>query len=419
MKGSFVLQGISKSLKRVINYRVHLGNSIYFKYSTGEKILPSDWNKKEKRTVGVDSKKAIYRKNRDLWIQISRYPAFYESIINTYKISGETITKDILKTEFDKEFKLIDVSKNDISFLKAYDEYIQEMRDLQDVTIGTIKKQVSIKNSVIEFKKDKGFKINFDNIDKTFYNRYIAWARKTKEYQNNTVGRYIGGIKTFLNWATERGYNTKTDYIKFTRPSAPANTITLTEKELIQLFEFDFSENKRLNKARDIFCFGAFTGMRFSDYSSITKKNISGNSILTTMQKTKGKVVIPMNYYSQKILEKYNFNIPIISNQKLNDYIKEACEIAEINDEVNEVRYIGSKRTDTIHKKYEMISSHTARRTFATIAMSKNADPFAVMKITGHKDIKTFMKYVNVTDSQTTKLMTDIFGAPESNLKAV
>ncbi|MCK5776922.1 MAG: site-specific integrase [Bacteroidales bacterium] len=419
MKGAFVLQGISKSHKRVINYRVHLGNRIYFKYSTGEKITLDNWDKNKKQPVGIDSKKAIYRENRTIWSQLIRYPAFFDSIINTYKISGETITKDIFKMEFDKEFKLIDVSKDDISFLKAYEEFIQEMRDLQDVTIGTIKKQVSIKNSIIQFKKDKGFKIDFDNIDKTFYNRYVAWARKTKEYQNNTVGRYIGGIKTFLNWATERGYNTKTDYIKFVRPSAPANAFTLTESELIKLFDFDFSENKRLDKSRDIFCLGAFTGMRFSDYSSITKKNISGNNIRITMQKTKSKVMIPMNYYSKKILEKYDYNMPIISNQKLNDYIKEICEIVGIDDEVNEVRYVGSKRTDTIHKKYEMISSHTSRRTFATIAMSKGADPFAVMKITGHKDINTFMKYVNITENQTTKLMNDIFGAPESNLKAV
>ncbi len=137
------------------------------------------------------------------------------------------------------------------------------------------------------------------------------------------------------------------------------------------------------------------------------------------MKKTKARVEVPLNYYSKWILLKYDYNIPYFSVHYLNTTIKKVCKEVGIDDQISSVSYIGAKRTETTLLKYQKISSHTARRTFATIAMSKGLNPFAVMEITGHKDIKSFMKYVKITQNQTVKLMSDIFGAPDTSLKAI
>ncbi|MCK5906760.1 MAG: tyrosine-type recombinase/integrase [Flavobacteriales bacterium] len=423
MAGSFVLQGYKKSDKKVINYRVHLGNNSYFKYSTGETILDANWDKKDKCPIGIKSKKTIYRENKTIWDQLRRYPTFYKSLLNTYKLSGETLNKKIIKAEFDKEFKLIEIEEKKTGVIEAYEEFIQEMKDQQEFTPNTIKNQTNMKNLLVKFQRDKKYKILFETINSTFYNIYKAWARTEtkdkKKHQNNTIGRNISALKTFLKWATDRNYNEIEDYKVFEKPSAPTNSFALNEEELFTLYNHDFTANKRLEKVRDLFCLGAFTGLRFSDYSNISKKNISGESINLTQQKTKAKISIPLNYYSKQILEKYHYYMPIISNQNLNKYIKEACEIAGIDTEIHTVEFVGKNRTEESFYKWEKISSHTARRTFASIAMSKGANPFAVMRITGHKKIETFMNYVSITENQTRQLMIDIFGAPESSLKAV
>lgn len=423
MSGFFVLKSPKGDLKTTISYWVHLGKRVYFKYSTGEKIIPSEWDEDKRRPIGTDSKKAIYRNNRIIWEQLLRYPAFYQNLINTYKLSGETINKELLKKEFDKEFKLIEIEEKKVGLIQAYEEFIQEMKDQQEFTQNTIKNQTNMKNLLVKFQRDKKYNIDFNTINSEFFNKYKAWARTTtkdkKKHQNNTIGRNISALKTFLKWASERNYNEFDDYKKFEKPSAPTNSFALTEEELLKLYNHNFSDQKKFNKVRDIFCLGAFTGLRFSDYNNISKKNISGDTIKITQIKTKAKISIPLNYYSRQILEKYNYNIPSISNQNLNKYIKKACEKAGITDQIHTVEFIGKNRTENTFMKWEKVSSHTARRTFATIAMNKGANPFAVMRITGHKKIETFMNYVNITENQTRKLMTDIFGAPESNLKAV
>ncbi len=423
MSGFFVLRSSNKGTLTPITYWTHLGQRVYFKYPTGEKILPENWDINKKQPKGVLSKKAIFRENRVIWEQIKRYPAFYEHLLNTYKLSGETLNKEKLKYEFDKEFKLIEIEEKKKGVVEAYDEFIQEMKDQQEFTSNTIKNQTNMRNLLVKFKRDKKYILEFETLNISFYNKYKAWARKDtkdkKKHQNNTIGRNISALKTFLKWASENGYNKFDNYKEFEKPSAPTNSFALNENELFQLYNHDLSENKRLEKVRDLFCLGAFTGLRFSDYSNISKKNISGEFIVLTQKKTKAKISIPLNYYSKQILEKYNFNMPTISNQNLNKYIKEACKVADISSEIYTVEFVGKNRFEETFFKWQKISSHTARRTFASIAMSKGANPFAVMRITGHKKIETFMNYVNITENQTRKLMTDIFGAPESSLKAV
>jgi integrase len=118
--------------------------------------------------------------------------------------------------------------------------------------------------------------------------------------------------------------------------------------------------------------------------------------------KTKDRLKVPLAPYAKAILAKHEGGLPeVMSNQKLNDYLKELCQLCGIDEPVQKVSYIGSKRIEVKAPQYEMVSTHTARRTFIPLALERGTRPEIVMRITGHKDIKTMMKYVRLTDKAT------------------
>ena len=142
---------------------------------------------------------------------------------------------------------------------------------------------------------------------------------------------------------------------------------------------------------------GCETGLRFSDFSQISEENIqtiNGVDLLRMVQqKTEDNVTIPLKTIAKAILKKYDNKLPkAITNQKMNLYLKELCELAEL-DEVITLRRGGGVVTD---KKYNLISTHTARRSFATNAYLARVPSIAIMKITGHRSEKSFLKYIKV-----------------------
>jgi integrase len=155
-----------------------------------------------------------------------------------------------------------------------------------------------------------------------------------------------------------------------------------------------------LAKARDLFLIGCWTGLRVSDYTELTKANIWGGFIHVRQTKTKDPVTIPIHPVTQAILEKYDFNLPKISQQKLNDYIKKVGEAAGI-DELTSTTFTkaGIKQTTT-KPKCEWVTTHTGRRSFATNLYLSGFPSLHIMKITGHRTERAFMKYIRVTNEQ-------------------
>ena len=158
-----------------------------------------------------------------------------------------------------------------------------------------------------------------------------------------------------------------------------------------------------MDRARDYFCFMAFTSLRYSDLKALKKANVSGEYIDLYTQKTKDKIRIPIISHVRKILEKYKdnegiyvFSVP--SNQKLNDYIKEAAELAGLDREIVETYFIGTQRHEEIHKFYETISCHDGRRTFVCCSLALGISPTVVMSCTGHADYESMKPYIEVAD---------------------
>ena len=172
-------------------------------------------------------------------------------------------------------------------------------------------------------------------------------------------------------------------------------------------------DNERLERVRDLFVFQCFTGVRFSDIENLSWDDIKNSTWNLRTQKTKDIIQIPLSGYALSILAKYGDwekPLPVISNQKMNKYVKELCKKAEINDKVKIVQYRGSERIENTYKKYEVIGSHTARRTFISLSLQKGMKPDVIMAITGHKTYKMMQKYINIADKTKRDEMDKVWG---------
>ena len=223
-----------------------------------------------------------------------------------------------------------------------------------------------------------------------------------KKNLNNTFSKHIDIFKTFMRWSEERDYHKNSSFKKFKTTENEIEIIYLTKDELLQLLNFEFKKSKH-SHVRDVYCFSCFTGLRFSDVYNLNKSNIHEDHIILNIQKTKSiDHIVPLNKYAKQILERYEgtiyYPLPVISSQKFNEYIKEACELAEINTPVSITRYSGQKRIDDIQPKHQLITSHTARKTFVTNSVIMGMNISVLKKITGHKKEESFRKYVNISE---------------------
>jgi integrase len=256
------------------------------------------------------------------------------------------------------------------------------------------------------FEKKYRYRIDFDTITLDFFYKYITFLQKDLALAPNTIAKDITFLKVFMNKAVSLGYTTnlqfKNEDFSFTEEVTDA--VYLKEEELISLFEYDLSGNKKLESVKDLFVFGAFTGLRFSDYSNVRPENIideAGDLFLRIKtQKTGETVFVPCHPIVLKIFEKYaerpNKLPKTISNQKFNDYIKDACREAKMEEK-------GRLASRPELPLWECISSHTARRSFATNLFLAGVHPAEIMEVTGHKTEKAFKKYIRITRLDTAK----------------
>lgn len=336
-----------------------------------------------------------------------------------------------------KEFgkaKEIPFSDKDKTFFEIYDEFLKSLEN--DVSVRTIQKFKTLKYSLEEFTQanDKYKTLSFSMITKAFFKDYAMHLRSQKPrgrqktrpegvqigLLNDTIAKYIECLKSFLKWAEETPseetpYNKYQAYKKYkdsgTKEEKKAEDIvTLTLSELRQFYTFDYAKAKNLKpiqretleRTRDLFCFGAFTGQRWSDIELLDPDDIEGDVWNFKAFKTKKDTKIFFTGYAAPaldILKKYNYQLPIISLQKFNVHLKKAAEIAGIKTPVKIRRYIG-KKVITIEKpKYAFLGSHCGRRTCVSILLNDyNMNIAHVKEITGHADLDTLQKYINSDD---------------------
>jgi integrase len=361
------------------------------KVPTGESIHPKHWNHAEQKV------KRSLTGFSDINTNLKSLVEKAESAYRKFRAQGIEPTGQQIRDAIKP-----DQQDNVINPVELFKEAYQTFLDLYETTKrpNTRRKFKTLELHLTNFSTSKKFSLTFEAITLRFYEQLTTYLVKDLEHTNNTVGKVVMNLKTFLKWATERGYNSNLAYVKFKVPNEKADIIYLSEDELMKIYNLDLANNKTLARVRDVFCFGCFTGQRFSDVAGLKREDIKSDTWYLRTQKTKDVIEVPLNGYALEILDRYkdkDIPLPAISNQKTNTYLKDIGELAKIDDTVTQIRFRGNERIETKQPKYKFITTHTARRTFVTLWLEKGGRPETCMEITGHKDYKTFKKYIKIT----------------------
>ena len=364
------------------------------RFSTEEKILPADWDSETSRA------KASYGKGyKTLNDSIQAKKAKIDSLARNAKITDPPInpTGDYIKKKLDEEKD----KKPEKDFSTYYEDYIENSQFRTE----TLKGKKSTLNHLKAFATLKKIKLNFETINSTFYESFKNFLI-SQELQNSSIGKHIKNLKAMLNYYKDKGINTNTDFEKFKKPSNETDIIVFDEAELNKI-EHLYLPPEKLQRARDLLIFGCYTGLRFSDIQNLKLANIdfANRKIKLKAIKTNDFLKIPILDEALAIINKYKDDrdfLPKISNQKFNEYIKEIGEFAKMNEETLITTYIGAERKEEREPKFKLITSHIMRRTFITQSLKKGMSTEMIRKITGHRDYKSFERYIKLTETDTT-----------------
>lgn len=385
-----------KSKDETLVYLFFSYNNKRLKYSTGEKINPTYWNPEKHKA----------RETK----QFSEYPEFNDrlkkiksDVFSIYrKVLNDEIepTNDLLRRELDKRSRLKGIEKKHhlFSFIDSYTEESEAIK-----SPGTIRVYKRAKVHLENYCKKHNRNLSFEDIDLEFYNSFIAYLTG-ENYSQNTIGKQIKVLKTFLNEATDRGINTTLEFKKrkFKRPTEDTDKIYLNTEELERIYNLKIEKDKQLDEIRDLFIIGCYTGLRFSDFTQLKPENIvDGNKIRIRTHKTNELVIIPLHKYVREILKKYTNKIPqALSNPKMNLNLKHIGRLAKIKENIESSITKGGKLVKNTDFKYNLITTHTARRSFATNLYLADIPAITIMKITGHQTEKSFLRYIRISQEE-------------------
>ncbi|MCL1690461.1 phage integrase SAM-like domain-containing protein [Elizabethkingia anophelis] len=287
------------------------------------------------------------------------------------------------------------------------EQFIKEMQNkinpktgkkLDSKTITRHKYTLSLIKGYEEYSKQK---VRTINVDLNFHNGFVNFLKDVHNYGNTTIEKQLSTIKQYIREAGQKGYkiNPEIDSSSFTIKKDEVIDTYLNEAEIDLIYNYDLSDNKRLDNVRDLFITGLWTGLRISDLKRINSFDMSHNRIkISETEKTDTFVEIPIHPQLRQILEKREGVLPEISDQRFNEYVKELCELVGIN----EVILGGLRNPETNRKekgnfpKFKLISSHTCRRSFVSNHYGK-LDDKTIMAITGHKSHSQFLDYVKTS----------------------
>lgn len=392
-----------------------------YKYATGESVDPNGWkNHSAKYTKQFPAGKSINARLDKIKIAVENTVEYYRN--NTFQPQNKEFR--------DRVNSYLQLKQNGSKI--AFIDYIDVFLNQKDYAPSTKKKYITAKNKLEEYQKKTGTVLYFENFDIDFYYKFKKWFNQLINpktgigYSSNFFGSIIKSIKKVLRFSLENGlhFNDKFRHSEFISISEPSQSVYLSTDELKQIYALKFTgenvltlmkkersqniERKilALEKVRDRFLIGAFTALRISDYNRLADYHFEGKFLKIFTLKTKNPIVVPVHPIVQDIINKGGLDYKI-SEQKINKHIKEICCLAGITEKVTTSRTHSGQTIETTVKKYELITSHTARRSAATNMFKAGIPSIRIMKITGHKTEKSFMKYIKITAEENAEVLVD------------
>lgn len=244
---------------------------------------------------------------------------------------------------------------------------------------------------------------DWEEIDSAYYFR-LCRAMDRERYSVNTKGAVISKLKVVMNEGFKQKFHANEDFRGFKGMSETPETVALTKEELDALWRFKTKSTWEA-KARDLFIIGTYSAARWEDYSRFTMANISGGKLSYSQLKTGVTVIIPASPKLVKCLERNGGASPRLSQQKYNEAIKVVCEKIGMTAPVHYSIGKGEGREHRVKRRCDMVSSHTARRTGATLLYKSGVPIKQCMLITGHKTESTFLGYIRISKEENADLL--------------
>jgi integrase len=407
-----------------IYLRYRLSKEIDFNASIGFSVVSGQWSTELQRAV----EKVAVTNHADINSLITNLDKHFKdwTLDNTRK--GFKPSYNDIKRHYKSYFTVSEDVPAEIELFDLIELFIEQSPKLKrkKVSHGTVKTYMTTKEVLIEFQKHWG-KLTFDKIDLDFYFAFVEWCETKKIYSANYIGKNIKVLKTFMTYALENGLTTNGAFKSknFEKLSEEADNIYLTLEELQSMYELDLSHNERQDRARDLFLIGAFTGLRVSDFNNLTEHNIKKvrgvEMIKVPTQKTDVSIAVPLHPIVKAILEKRDGELPQrLADQKINDLIKEVAESCGIDGIEFIEQTKGGKKVITKKYRFELVKTHTARRSMCSNAYLSGMAPIDIMAISGHKTEKEFLNYLKITDEDIAiKMSTNAFFTGATALKKV
>ena len=396
-----------------------------FKYSTKQKILPSEWdfeNRYPKSKRGTSGKK-----NKQIALELDKFKRLLENTITDFQRNDRPLTKADLRMIFDRKFKHNYQKKDCPIVLKDAIEFYIDTKTKNDKPSKawlTINNNLRKKVTLYDIYRERttlfgdlnqdwlegycGFLRNFNSlVDKKKAKELNAQVQSNNNYNDNTLYGHLKILFGFLDWAKEN-YEIKVKKLKNTIKTYPTGRVHLTDEE-VELLENVELEDTLQDTVRDLFLIGIYSGQRFSDYSVFEKEDVvktpDGDMIIKKSQKTVRESFIPITPDLDGLLEKYNWKLPYVHKDDFNIEIKQICKKAGINSSQKKMRKKGSEKKVTYYDKWEGISTHTARRTFITLSAERGMPDHIIMAVTGISKPETLQKYKKTSQESVSRYM--------------
>lgn len=399
--------GVAVTENVPIRMRVVFGGQ-RIEFTTGYRIDVAKWDVDKQRVKNGCTNK-LKQSAAEINTDLLKYYTEIQEIFKKFEVMDVMPTPEQVKIAFNTLYKPAEeVAEPEpvklVDFYTIFDEFVKDCGMQNNWTHSTYEKFAAVKNHLTTLKNG----LTFEFFDEYGLNEYVGYLREKRDMRNSTIGKQVNFLKWFLRWAFKKGYHKNNAYDTF-KPklkNTQKKVIFLTWEELTKLREYEIPPTKQyLERVRDVFSFLCFTGLRYSDVFNLRRSDVKANHIEITTVKTADSLVIELNDHSRAILDKYkdvafeNHKVlPVITNQKMNDYLKELAELAGIDEPVHETYYKGNERIDMVTPKYALLGTHAGRRTFICYALAMNISPQVVMKWTGHSDYKAMKPYIDIAD---------------------
>ncbi|RAJ95425.1 site-specific recombinase XerD [Larkinella arboricola] len=419
-KGVKFLLKDARSDRPTLIYLVFRYDNGRFKTSTGQTIIPYLWDSDKQRARTDIKNKQERQTNETINAHLERQRSALLKVLNSLQLAQIPFNNETIKQHLDNALERTKKTKIETAKVETLPNYIE--RFVQEAQSGkrlnsksvryakyTLDGYMKLKRILERYQLETGNGVTFDSFTLDYYHHFKLWLTG-RGLTLNYVGTLLKDLKVMLKQSHADGMHSNTVYQHrdFKKLVEDVDNVYLSDEELTRLFTLDLSHNARLDRIRDLFLIGAYTGLRFSDFSELRPENITHNGRILTRKtlKTSERVSIPLNPNVLAILAKYEGVPPqTISNQKMNDYVKELCQRAGLTERIEVSRTKGGLKQTRYLEKWELVTTHTARRSFATNAFLAKVPTVSIMKITGHKSEAVFLRYIKISSEQNALLM--------------